>query len=180
MGFWDGGGISWTICKSSAPRSRQIATPTHTPSLSFYRPDALPDTQPTVSKHWSTVTMRNKDKTEQLVLNTCTVIDNVFVLSTAQIKNTPHISMIIIHLQIQRYNLHHIWHTKTHPFNGPFSRTTRVNRYQKGETNLHFTEARDSEWQWHQLGQMQVCNLLQTDNHSSTPPSTHTHTHTPV
>ena len=32
------------------------------------------------------------------------------------------------------------------------------------------TEARDSEWQWHQLGHMQVCVLLQTDNHASTPP----------
>ena len=32
---------------------------------------------------------------------------------------------------------------------------------------LDFTEARDSEWQWHQLGQMQVCTSLQTDNHSS-------------
>ena len=39
-----------------------------------------------------------------------------------------------------------------HPFNGPFSGTTRVSRYQKGKTNLDFTEARGSEWQWHQLG----------------------------
>ena len=31
-------------------------------------------------------------------------------------------------------------------------------------------EARDSEWQWHQLGHMQVCTSLQTDNHASTPP----------
>ena len=38
-------------------------------------------------------------------------------------------------------------HTHTHPFNGPLSRTTRVGRYQKGKTNLDFTEARDSEWQ---------------------------------
>ena len=29
-------GISWTICKQSAPRSRQITTPT--PHHSFYRP----------------------------------------------------------------------------------------------------------------------------------------------
>jgi len=43
-----------------------------------------------------------------------------------------------------------------------------VSRYQKGKTNLDFTEARDSEWQWHQLGHMQVCTLLQTDNHAST------------
>ena len=43
-------------------------------------------------------------------------------------------------------------------------------RHQKGKTNLDFTEARDSEWQWHQLGHMQVCTSLQTDNHASTPP----------
>ena len=61
-------------------------------------------------------------------------------------------------------------HTHTHPFNGPFSGTTQVSRYQKGRTNLDFTEARDSEWQWHQLGQMQVSTLLQTDNHTSIPP----------
>ena len=46
----------------------------------------------------------------------------------------------------------------------------RVSRYQKGKTNLDFTEARDSEWQWHQLRHMQVCTWLQTDNHASTPP----------
>jgi len=61
-------------------------------------------------------------------------------------------------------------HTHTHTFNGPFSGTTRVNKYQKGKTNLDFSEARDSEWQWHQLGRMQVCISLQTDNHASTPP----------
>jgi len=68
--------------------------------------------------------------------------------------------------------------------------TARVSRYQKGKTdldfteardsewqwperyqsNLDFTEARDSEWQWHQLGHMQVCISLQTDNHTSIPP----------
>jgi len=67
-----------------------------------------------------------------------------------------------------------------------------VGRYQKGKTNLDFTEARDSEWQWHQLGHMQVwygmvnadlysaiitevsnaqvCTSLQSDNHANTPP----------
>ena len=63
-----------------------------------------------------------------------------------------------------------ITHTHTHPFNGPLSRTTRVSRYQKGKTNLEFTEARESEWQWHPLGHMQVCTSLQTDNHASTRP----------
>jgi len=40
----------------------------------------------------------------------------------------------------------------------------------KVKTNLDFTEVRDSEWQWHQLGHMHVCTPLQTDNHTSTPP----------
>jgi len=44
-----------------------------------------------------------------------------------------------------------------------------VSWYQKGKTSLDFTEATDSEWQWHQLGSMQVCTSLQTDNHASTP-----------
>ena len=61
-------------------------------------------------------------------------------------------------------------HTHTHPFNGPFSGTTQVSRYQKGKTNLDSTEATDSECQWNPLGQMQVCTSLQTDNHTSTPP----------
>jgi len=46
-----GRGISWTICRSLAPRSRQITIPAQH-HLHFYRPDALPDAQPTVLKHW--------------------------------------------------------------------------------------------------------------------------------
>ena len=34
--------------------------------------------------------------------------------------------------------------THTHPFNGPLSGTTWASRYQKGKTNLDFTETRDS------------------------------------
>jgi len=45
-----------------------------------------------------------------------------------------------------------------------------VSQYQKSKTNLDFTKARDSEWQWHQLDRMQVCTSLQTDYHASTPP----------
>ena len=40
----------------------------------------------------------------------------------------------------------------------------------KVKTNLDFTEAKDSEWQWHQLGDMQVCTSLPADNHARTPP----------
>jgi len=44
-----------------------------------------------------------------------------------------------------------------------------VSQYQKGKNNLDFTEARDSEWQWHQLGHMQ-----------SAPRSRHNHAHNPL
>jgi len=47
-----------------------------------------------------------------------------------------------------------------------------VSRYQKGKTNLDFTEARDSEWQWHQLSHMQVCTLRQTDRQPHQHPTT--------
>jgi len=43
-----------------------------------------------------------------------------------------------------------------------------VSLCQIGKTNLDFTGARDSERQWYQLGHMQACTSLQTDNHAST------------
>jgi len=49
------------------------------------------------------------------------------------------------------------------------SGTNRVSRYQKGNQS-GFTGARDSERQWHQLGDMQICTSLQTHNHASTLP----------
>jgi len=49
----------------------------------------------------------------------------------------------------------------THTFNGPLSGTIWVSWYLKGKTNLDFTEARDSEWQWNLLGHMQVCTSFQ-------------------
>jgi len=54
-------------------------------------------------------------------------------------------------------------HSHTHTFNGLLSGTTRVSWYQKGKTSLDFTEARDSEWQWHQLSRIQVSISLQTN-----------------
>ena len=62
-------------------------------------------------------------------------------------------------------------HTHTHTFNSPFFQDYPGEPgTKKGKTNLDFTEARDSEWQRHHLGHMQVCISLQTDNHASTPP----------
>jgi len=104
MGFWDGSGISWTICKQSAPRTRHITTSTPHHSI-FYRPDALPDAQPTVSKHI---------KSTYKFVNTWV---NPTVLKTTS-------RTILLHL-----------------FNGLFSRTTWVSRYQKGKTSLNLHEA---------------------------------------
>jgi len=54
-----------------------------------------------------------------------------------------------------------------HTFNGLFSRTTWVSRYQEGKTSLDLNERRNdgvSGWQWHQLDHMQtVCTSLQTE-----------------
>ena len=62
-------------------------------------------------------------------------------------------------------------HTHTHtPFNGPLSGTTQVSRYQKGKTNLDFTEARDSEWQWHQLA---ICKSAPRSRQITTPAPHH-------
>jgi len=44
--------------------------------------------------------------------------------------------------------------TTLHTFNGPLSGTTQVSRYHKDKTDLDFTEARDSEWQWHHTRQI--------------------------
>jgi len=63
-------------------------------------------------------------------------------------------------------------HTYTHTrLMALFSGTTQASQYQKSKTNLDFTEARHSEWQWHHLSHiMQVCNSLHADNNASTPP----------
>jgi len=59
-----------------------------------------------------------------------------------------------------------------HSFNGLFSRTTWLSRYQKRKTSLDLNEARDDGgfgMEWHQLDHRQIiCTSLQTDNHTST------------
>jgi len=60
-----GSGIRWAICKS-APRSREITTPATHPSV-FYRPDALPVTQPTKSSQLFTNAFPRQNCTYSLV-----------------------------------------------------------------------------------------------------------------
>ena len=93
-------------------------------------------------------------------------------LSTTSTLAVTHCSVVSVVWIIPSFWTYTCIYTHTHPFNGLFSGTTRVSRYQKGKTNLDFTEARDSEWQWHPLGHMQVCTSLQTDNYDCTPPLT--------
>jgi len=76
--------------------------------------------------------------------------DGVLVMQEVKIVLFVLYNMCLLYAHSSHYELH--IQTHTHPFNGPFSGTTQVSRYQKGKTNLDFTEARDSEWQWHQLG----------------------------
>ena len=86
-----------------------------------------------------------------------------FLVAEDTIAHLNQLMYTFIHQNSRQYR------DRLHPFNGPLSRTTRVSRYQKGKTNPDFTEARGSERQWHQLGHMQVCTSLQTDNQASTP-----------
>ena len=79
-GFWDGSGISWTICKQSAPCSTDY--PTNNSSLSFYRPDALPAAQPTASKHW-----RHKEKEVKLKLELLRKVSFGWIKRTNKIRN---------------------------------------------------------------------------------------------
>ena len=114
-------------------------------------------------------------------IHACIAVNYTHALLSSWLLAYRPIKLIIIYLcitpkgstiQHHNYKDRRKTHTSvyTHPFNGPFSGTTQVSRYQKGGTNLDFTEAKDSEWQRHQPGQMQVCTLLQTDNHTSIPP----------
>ena len=70
---------------------------------------------------------------------------------------------------VQTY-VHTHYAQSTHTFNGPLSGTTRVSQYQKGKTNLDFTGARDSEWQWHQLG---MCKSAPRSRQITTPAPHH-------
>jgi len=61
-------------------------------------------------------------------------------------------------------------HTHTHAHLTALFRDYRGEPVPEGKTNQDYTEARYSEWQWHQLGRMQACTSLETDNYASTPP----------
>ena len=61
-------------------------------------------------------------------------------------------------------------HTYVHMFSSPFLGLPRWAGTRKVKPIWILLKRRESEWQWHQLGHVQVCTSLQTDNHASTPP----------
>ena len=84
-----------------------------------------------------------------------------------QMLETPQMISIWKHMNISEKCCHS--HTCTHIRLTALFRGYLGEPVPEGNTNLDFTEARDSEWQWHQLGHMQVCTSLPADNHASTP-----------
>ena len=75
--------ISWAVCKS-APRSRQIITPAPQHSF-FYRPDALPATQPAASN-----TLRDTQKCCGGVVCCCNTADTSWRHGTARTGSAQH------------------------------------------------------------------------------------------
>ena len=114
--------------------------------------------QPTISR--TLLMLKNTDTYSKQWVNTC--------YSTGRTWKLVSLSTAHAHVcECCHFTYPICTHTHTR-LTALFSGTTQVSWYQKGKTNLDFTEARDSEWQWHQLGHMQVCTSLQTDNHAST------------
>jgi len=57
-----------------------------------------------------------------------------------------------------------------HTFNDPFLGQPRWTSTCKVKPIWILLKQETCEWQWHQLGHMQVCTSLQRDKHASTPP----------
>jgi len=113
--------------------------------------------------------MLQSDRKTNLSLKCCIMMFiNFYIARPTYCFFLMHTSGLTVVIKQTCYVMLQISNTHTHPFNSPLSGATQVSRHQKGKTNLDFTGARDSEWQWHQLGHMQVCTSLQTDNHAST------------
>ena len=133
-----GSDISWAICKS-APRSRQITMPT--PHHSIFFAGRMPFLPPNQQHQITEGTGKNRKRGK--IMRECAVpvgwLFCVYPMHPEQISHC-NVKMWVCVSSIATPH--------THPFNGPLSGTTRVSRYQKGKTNLDFTEARDSGISW--------------------------------
>ena len=155
LGFEDGSGISWTTCKQSAHRSRQITIPTPHHSIFTGRMLFLTPNEQCQSTH-----ARTHARTHAY---THTHPFNGSFSGTTQVSRYQKGKPIWILLKQETVSGSGIsWAICK---SAPCSKQTP---YQHPTTQfftgrMDFTEAGDSEWQWHQLGHMQVCTLLQTD-----------------
>ena len=121
-----GSGISWAICNTAPATHHSV----------FYRPDALPAAQPTVSKHWRSTTGILDWKIPVLL------IPRVLFWNKCRKK------LLLLLL---------------HPFNGLFFTLTWVSQYQNGKTSLDLNETRDDGVfgrQWHQLDRQPHQHLI--------------------
>jgi len=73
--------------------------------------------------------------------------------TTATLQFTLNYFILLIHI-------HTHTHTHTHVL-WPCGLCPELPGWATTRTNLDFTEARDSEWQWHQPGHMQICTSPQ-------------------
>ena len=94
----------------------------------------------------------------------------VVLFGRIRIHYSAHYSARIEYEQNIRYSPNYYYYYNCFTALWILSGINRVNWYQKGKTNLDFTEVRDIEWQWYQLGHMQMCTSSETDNTTSTPP----------
>jgi len=142
--------------------SHQTDNHASTPPLIFYRPDALPATQPTASKHWrptqNTYCPKSWEWNAFSKWHAMSPIWDFLDTMLCMLWSRSLLKLITCHTFWSLYTI--IKHTHTHLtalFPGlPRSAGEQVSRYQKGKTNLDFSEARDSKWQWHQLGYMRL------------------------
>jgi len=141
-----------TICTSLKTDNH-----TNTSSLKFYRLDALTNVQPTLSKHWRqrhcfTITIQCY-WIQKSMASGCGM-SYAHTQTDGQVKNimslwpqrtgggciiTWYFKCLPLHMQSPPLQFICVWcHTHTHTFNGPFSGTTRVSRYQKGKNQCGF------------------------------------------
>ena len=153
-------GITWAIWKS-APRTRQITTPA--PHHSFFLQTGCPSCHPTNSvKALKANTKYILSKSwEWNAFSKWHAMSPIWDFLDAMLCMLWSRSLLKLITCHTFWSLHTIIkHTHTHLtalFPGlPRSAGEQVSRYQKGKTNLDFSKARDSKWQWHQLGYMRL------------------------
>ena len=174
------------MCKQSAPHSIQISTPTvqqsSTPSLNVYRLNSLPDAQPAVSKHW-----RHWDKRKQPERPRCNnasaAVSTSFIMvcSAVALAGSPLKCWLWDACTFRQTDTRNCQHSNVLsalqpaqlvPIIDTHTRLTTICPGLPGWASTRKVNQSGFYWskrQWHQVGRIQICTSLQTDNHASTP-----------